>query len=166
MRRARRTPAAAERTPLGRQRVKDTCDTRRAHTPLARPPAPREQRGTDGAVAHRADGTPLLELGGSERERARAPAVVRTAHRAQLRRSVPERWVVKDLAGLLFSAFDADVTTREILRFLEVYYACPVRESLVAQRGFLRRVVRRAIRLYRSEHGTPPRLPAGPASFA
>ncbi len=87
-------------------------------------------------------------------------------HRARIRRAVPARWLVKDLAGLLFSAFDVKVTTREILRFLEIYEARPWRDAVAARRRFLRRVLRRAVRLYRAEHGTPPPLPAGLPSSA
>ena len=86
-------------------------------------------------------------------------------HRAQLRSRVPKRWIVKDLAGLLFSSLDAGFTARDYARFLSVYFERPWRR-LARRRRFLRRVVRRAIKLYRSERGRPPRLPAGLASYA
>lgn len=87
-------------------------------------------------------------------------------HRAELRRTAPARAIRKDLAGLLFSAFDADPSTPEMLRFLEIYDGRPWREGLAARRRLLSRIARRAIRLYRSENGRRPRLPAALASFA
>jgi len=87
-------------------------------------------------------------------------------HRAQCRRRVPQRWVVKDLAGLLFSSLDAGLTSRDYLRFLEEYDGRPWREIVSRQRGLCRQTVRRAVRLYRAQHGRPPRLPRALASFA
>ena len=41
-------------------------------------------------------------------------------HRAQLRRRVPRRYLVKDLAGLCFSSFGANLSKREALRFVRL----------------------------------------------
>jgi heptose I phosphotransferase len=87
-------------------------------------------------------------------------------HRVQLRHRVPARWIMKDLAGLLFSSLDAGLGSPAYLRFLEAYFRRPWREVLDVHRGMLRRTVRRAIRQYRAEHGRRPELPAFLASFA
>lgn len=42
-------------------------------------------------------------------------------HRMQQRRKVPERWLVKDIGSLYFSALDIGLTRRDILRFLLCY---------------------------------------------
>ena len=76
-------------------------------------------------------------------------------HRVQMRRRVPTRWLLKDLAGLLFSALDCGLTTRDLLRFLKEYRQRPWREVLAAEGGFWRRVSRRARRLYAGFHGRP-----------
>jgi len=86
-------------------------------------------------------------------------------HRVQMRRSAPTRWVAKDLSGLLFSSFDAGLTSRDAMRFLRAYAGDDWRTVLRRKRGFLRHIIRRAVRLYRSEHEREPRLPAGLASF-
>lgn len=82
-------------------------------------------------------------------------------HRAQLRRSVPPRWRVKDLAGLYFSALDSGLTRRDLLRFIRHYSGRGLREALEGYAGLWRRVERRAFRLYRRERGRGPPLVAG-----
>lgn len=77
-------------------------------------------------------------------------------HRAQIRSRVPDRWLVKDLGALLFSAFDRQLTRRDLLRFLRVYRGEDWRTSLRQQRGFWRRVMSRARQLYLQDHPTLP----------
>ena len=43
-------------------------------------------------------------------------------HRAQVRERVPYRWRVKDLGSLLFSAHDAALSKRDLLRFVRTYH--------------------------------------------
>ncbi len=80
-------------------------------------------------------------------------------HRAQIRRRVPKRWRVKDLASLYFSALDAGLTRRDVLRFLRVYFPGSLRRTLRGERLLLRRVAARARQLYRRDTGREPRLP-------
>jgi len=42
-------------------------------------------------------------------------------HRMQMRKEIPERWRVKDLAALYFSSMDIGFTQRDFYRFIEVY---------------------------------------------
>lgn len=42
-------------------------------------------------------------------------------HRMQLRKKVPERWIVKDLAAVYFSAMHIGLTRRDYLRFIRNY---------------------------------------------
>jgi hypothetical protein len=73
-------------------------------------------------------------------------------HRMQLRRNTPSRWVVKDIAGLYFSAMDAGLTARDCYRFLKHYSGgrC-LRETLRDDSSFWRSVENRAIRMYRRQ---------------
>lgn len=79
-------------------------------------------------------------------------------HRAQQRRAVPERWLVKDLGGLLFSAMDAGLTRRDLLRFLAAYRQRPWREVLATERNLWRKVASNANDLYQRIHGKRPPL--------
>jgi len=42
-------------------------------------------------------------------------------HRAQMRKEIPERWRVKDLAALYFSSMNIGFTQRDFYRFIRVY---------------------------------------------
>lgn len=77
-------------------------------------------------------------------------------HRAQIRQNVPRRWMVKDLGGLLFSAFEKDLTRRDLLRFVRLYSDRPLREVLVKDAEIWEAVVRRAIKLWMQDHDSLP----------
>ena len=87
-------------------------------------------------------------------------------HRTQVRRRTPRRAILKDISGLLFSAFDAGVTWRDWLRFLPAYWNRPWREEWAGSRLWRWHVMRRAVSLYRSERGRSPQLPAIATSSA
>lgn len=84
-------------------------------------------------------------------------------HRADVRRAVPYRWLVKDLGSLYFSAFEIGLTRRDRLRFLEAYFQMPWREVLTRRAGLIADVVKRAQSLYRKgrRKGILPRQVAG-----
>ncbi len=77
-------------------------------------------------------------------------------HRAQIRRTVPYRYLVKDVAGLWFSAMDANLSKRDCLRFIREYESKPLPEIFRARKKFWRDVDRTARKLYRKIHGAPP----------
>lgn len=79
-------------------------------------------------------------------------------HRVQRRERVPERWLIKDLGGLLFSALDAGLTRRDLLRFLAAYRQQPWREVLQREGEFWGKVWANAVRLYRPFHHREPPL--------
>ena len=84
-------------------------------------------------------------------------------HRAQLRRATPRRWVVKDVAALLYSSLCAARVTLsrgDCLRFVEAYTGMPWRQALERQRTLWRRVLRRAARMCKKSGGPPPPLSA------
>ena len=79
-------------------------------------------------------------------------------HRAQLRGHVPERWLVKDLGGLLFSCLNLGFSRRDFLRFLKVYFDSDLRSLLRQHEGRLERIVQRARAIYTRDFGHPPWL--------
>lgn len=80
-------------------------------------------------------------------------------HRSQLRKRVPMRWQVKDLASIYFSALDIGLTRRDVYRFLQVYFRQPLRQILAEQQPLLQRVSARAVKLYQRDFKRLPRLP-------
>lgn len=80
-------------------------------------------------------------------------------HRAQIRPSVPRRWLVKDVGSLYFSILRAGFTRRDIYRFLQVYYQQPLRQTLLEHSDFLSAATRRAVSLYKRDFKEDPSLP-------
>ncbi|HEV2614116.1 MAG TPA: lipopolysaccharide core heptose(I) kinase RfaP [Gammaproteobacteria bacterium] len=70
-------------------------------------------------------------------------------HRAQVRKKVPLRWRIKDIAGLYFSAMDAGLTQKDLWRFMRLYNKNhdPV---------FWQHVIKRATKLYRKTFKRDP----------
>ncbi|HLU77492.1 MAG TPA: lipopolysaccharide core heptose(I) kinase RfaP [Burkholderiales bacterium] len=93
----------------------------------------------------------LCPLSGADRR-----LVLIDLHRAQVRRKVPRRWLIKDLGGLYFSAMDIGLTRRDLLRFLKIYRDRPLREVLSVEADFWAAVVERARRLYAKPVPRPP----------
>jgi heptose I phosphotransferase len=73
-------------------------------------------------------------------------------HRAQIRPEVPLRWLVKDLGGLLFSAFEKGLTKRDLLRFVRVYRRGKLRHAFRVDSRFWHNVTQRAKQLYLQDH--------------
>ena len=70
-------------------------------------------------------------------------------HRAQIRKKVPFRYAVKDVAGILFSAMDLELSSRDIALFYREYKKAGNRNS----KTFKAAVWKAAVKLYRKEHG-------------
>ena len=64
-------------------------------------------------------------------------------HRAQIRAKTPRRWIIKDLAGLYFSALEIGLTSRDRLRFMKIYSRKTTRQ-LMDDQSFWMKVSRRA----------------------
>ncbi len=77
-------------------------------------------------------------------------------HRAQIRRRVPYHYLVKDVAGLYFSAMDLGLTYHDILRFIRCYSAGSLRKALTRKKRFWQAVRRKAVKLYFKEYGRMP----------
>ena len=72
-------------------------------------------------------------------------------HRLQMRRKTPERWAVKDIAGLYYSSKEIGLTKRDLLRFMKLYRGKPLRQILSEDMSFWAKVESRGNRLYESE---------------
>ncbi len=77
-------------------------------------------------------------------------------HRAQIRQNVPKRWLVKDLGGLLYSAFEKSLTKRDLLRFVRIYSDRPLREVLVTDAEIWDEIILRAKELWLQDHDSIP----------
>lgn len=78
-------------------------------------------------------------------------------HRADMRKSTPVRWIIKDLGSLYFSALDIGLTRRDIYRFIRYYTGKSLKEAL-SQVSFWRRVKMRAFELYHKAFNREPKL--------
>jgi heptose I phosphotransferase len=67
-------------------------------------------------------------------------------HRVEMHTQLPAEKRLKDLAGLYFSALHIGLTTRDVLRFLKIYYQQPL-SQVMKQRRFFQAVARRAHQL-------------------
>lgn len=79
----------------------------------------------------------------------RVALAVLDLHRARRFGQVPERWLKRDLAALLFSTLDLGFTRRDWLRFIRLYTGLPLRQVLAQQGPFWQGVIVRAEKLYR-----------------
>ena len=65
-------------------------------------------------------------------------------HRVQIRQSTPQRWLVKDIGSLWFSAMQIGLTRRDLLRFMRIYRDMPLRQTLQQDGEFWGQVAERA----------------------
>ncbi len=65
-------------------------------------------------------------------------------HRVQIRDKTPFRWQVKDVGALYFSAMQAGLSQRDLLRFVRDYSQRPLRQVLAQDQAFWQAVNRRA----------------------
>jgi heptose I phosphotransferase len=103
----------------------------------------------------------LLDCSGNVLEQ--SPAELRLSlidlHRVQLRRRAPQRWVVKDIGGLYFSAMRIGLTRRDLYRFMMAYRNKPLRVTLGEDARFWEQCRGRAHALYHSfYHEHPPAI--------
>ena len=84
-------------------------------------------------------------------------------HRAQVRHRTPERWCVKDIGGLYYSAGAAALTRTERLRFIKTYAGTGSLRAALLDRRFWSRVHRRARALKKAEDRRGHADPAGAA---
>jgi len=82
------------------------------------------------------------------------PVFLIDLHRALINEGKPvnERWLVKDIGSLYFSAMDVPLTKRDLLRFIKVYSGKPLREALSSQGKFWQQVRQRAYKLRNADN--------------
>lgn len=80
-------------------------------------------------------------------------------HRAQLRKKVPRRWLVKDLGGLYFSAAPLVLTRTDLLRFVRDYSSCRPAQAVRDQADLWRAIRREGERLYGRHYLGVPAFP-------
>lgn len=68
-------------------------------------------------------------------------------HRALINTHLPQRWVIKDVAGLYFSALHVGLNRHDFLRFVREYSGKPLREALASDGEFWNEVHRKAMQL-------------------
>lgn len=57
-------------------------------------------------------------------------------HRAQIRTSVPRRWLIKDIGSLFYSARNTGLTRNDLFRFMMTYRDMSLRQTLELDRSF------------------------------
>ena len=80
-------------------------------------------------------------------------------HRAQIRKQVPQRWLVKDLGALYYSALDIGLNKRDVLRFICAYRQQRLRDIFLQERSFWLAVKERAYKTYLRDFQREPRWP-------
>ena len=70
-------------------------------------------------------------------------------HRARKFEVVPDRWLYRDLGGLLFSTLDLGYSRRDWYRFVRLYSGRPLAVEFAERGAFWQRVLDRAETLYR-----------------
>jgi heptose I phosphotransferase len=81
-------------------------------------------------------------------------------HRAQLRKTVPLRWQIKDLGGLYYSALDIGLCKRDVFRFMRAYRQQNLRTLLRNEAPLWRSVAQRARQIYTRDNQREPSSPA------
>lgn len=69
-------------------------------------------------------------------------------HRALIRSNLGKRWIVKDLAGLYYSAMHIGLTRRDLLRFIRSYELRDLRSALTQNSPFWNAVNKRAVAMF------------------
>jgi len=81
-------------------------------------------------------------------ERGVVELAVLDLHRARRFVQIPRRWLLRDLAALLFSTLDLGYSQRDWFRFIRAYTGEPLQESFRSNEKFWLDVLKRAHRLY------------------
>ena len=75
-------------------------------------------------------------------------------HRAAKRQAVPKRWLIKDLAGLYFSAQTTHLTQRDYYRFIQLYRQQSFKQTWLKESAFWRQVQQTGETLFSAHHLT------------
>jgi heptose I phosphotransferase len=72
-------------------------------------------------------------------------------HRAQQRKKIPLRWIIKDLSSLYFSCLDIPLSKKDIFRFLKIYYKTNLRFIFKQHSTTLSKIEQKAYKLRRTK---------------
>ena len=72
-------------------------------------------------------------------------------HRALVKRKLGQRWVIKDIGSLYFSAMDIGLTSRDLFRFIRLYSGMSLKNAMTRKSDFWKLVFERATKL-KSRH--------------
>ncbi len=75
-------------------------------------------------------------------------------HRALISEKLPQRWIIKDVAGLYFSALHIGLNRHDFMRFVKIYSGKPLRQALNEDGAFWTEVHRKALQLDAKINGT------------
>lgn len=68
-------------------------------------------------------------------------------HRALVKKHLGQRWIIKDIAGLYFSAIGIGLNRRDLFRFIKMYSGKTLRVALEKEATFWQKVERRALKM-------------------
>lgn len=80
-------------------------------------------------------------------------------HRVQIRKTVPTRWLIKDLSALLFSILDYPITYHDCLLFLRYYYPSQSLKQILLNKSLWQKIIKRALKLYQKENQQSAKTP-------
>ena len=80
------------------------------------------------------------------------PLTLIDLHRALVKNRLGQRWIIKDIAGLYFSAMDIGLSKKDLLRFIGMYSGKPLRVALKEDAAIWRQVEQRALKM-KKKHG-------------
>lgn len=91
-------------------------------------------------------------LNNATRNDARPLVSVIDLHRVLFWKKLPQRYRVKDVAGLYFSSMDINLSRRDFYRFMKLYSGKTLRNTLQEDGAFWQQVARTAEKLYWKVH--------------
>lgn len=75
----------------------------------------------------------------------KCPLFLIDLHRVQIRSIVPERWLIKDLSALYYSALHIGLTKRDCLRFIKAYRSGSLHKIFAKEKHFWHKIEQMAI---------------------
>jgi len=70
-------------------------------------------------------------------------------HRALISKNLARRWIVKDIAGLFYSAREIGLSNRDLLRFMRHYHSRDLRRAVTDHKQFWVNVKKRSDAMFK-----------------
>ena len=84
------------------------------------------------------------------------PCYLIDLHRAQIKKKVPLRYRIKDLAALYYSSHDVGLTRSDILRFVKIYTQQSPSQAIKKNKWFWLSIKKKATRIYKKDFKKRP----------